>query len=150
MTTEKIYPKAPAGPAGEDVLDRAAVAATIIDLREKGCPADYKCIGISAGQPLPEAHIRAIALAGKNAPLAAKRIYDEIEEERLALRATTPEPFDTQTAYLAELTAKARDIDPAKWLAGVKVEAGVSTWPELKEVYPTPVKVVEEPVVLEK
>ena len=36
------------------------------------------------------------------------------------------------------------NLDSAKWLAGVKLDAGVTTWTALKEIYPTEVVEVVE------
>jgi len=110
-----VYPRAIDGKSVAPI-DAKVVAPLIIAAREAG-KTQKECTGILGEVESDDVH-------GFNA------LYKEIESERLAMAAV---PIGgTQTAYLAELDKIKKHLDPNKYLAGKKAEAGVTTWTDLK------------------
>jgi len=110
-----IYPRAKEDAAEPDAIDTTACAADIIAEVEAG--EKDKIVVCSK------------VLKGLNAWGAISALYDEIEAETKAMAAVPV--AGTQTAYVAELDKVKAHLDSAKYLAGKKAEAGVTTWTDL-------------------
>ena len=124
-----FYPTAPIKPEAEEAIDEAVEAAGIIAKMEAG--EDDKITLISK------------QLAGRDCIRKMTAVYDKVIEEQKALRAVSIAEAKTQTEYVEKLTEKADIADPAKWLAGIKLENEVETWADLKAKF-TVSDVVEE------
>jgi hypothetical protein len=72
----------------------------------------------------------AVGLAGADEVGTMNRILDEIESEVAACRAVSPADYSTVTAFKDALPVKYLDV--TLWYDGLKVEANVSTFDELK------------------
>jgi len=124
---DTFYPTAPVKAVAEEEIDEAVEAAGMLAQMVAG---EKNRITIISKQ-----------LAGRDCINKMSAVYDKVIEEKVALRSVSVAEAKTQTEYVAKLTEKAVYADPAKWLAGVKLENEVTTWTALKELYPT---VVEE------
>lgn len=122
-------------------LDKVAAAPGMIALIERGA-LDYK--GFEDGARLSKIHVCSIFCANFNYdPAEVSALYDEIEAETKAMASVSIAKASTQTAYVAELDKVKTHLDSAKYLAGVKLSADVSTWTALKEIYPAEIVVKE-------
>jgi len=132
-----IYLKAKVAPVEYSPIDKEVVATAVIDLVERGA-SNYS--GFKDGARLPKIHVCSIICANFNYdPQDVGDVYDEIKAEKQAMASVKIADCSTQTAYVAELDKVSENLDSAKWLAGVKLDAGVTTWTALKEIYPTEV-----------
>ena len=129
-----IYPRAKEG-IEKDVIDKKVDAPAMVALIEGGAPAGYS--GFKEGDRLSKVDVCSIIQSGRNCSREMADLYDEIEDEKKAMAGVRISNIATQTAYVAELDKVKNHLDSAKWLAGVKAEANVSTWTALKEIYPT-------------
>jgi len=127
---DKFYPTVPVKPEAEDEIDEAVEAAGIIAQMVAG--EEDKIVLISK------------QLAGRDCIHKMTEVYNKVMEEKRALRSVSIAEAKTQTEYVAKLTEKAVYADPEKWLSGVKAEAGVSTWTDLKLAVTPVVEVVEK------
>ena len=132
----------------EDPIDEAAVAAEIIALRQNGAPAGYK--GFEEGDRLSDKHIRGIVQHGKNAAQTVKRLYKKVEQERRDLMAISPANFDLQKDFVDAIKARTEYIDDVMWFDKLRTYYKVSTWAELKEIFPTPPPPPPPPVSTEE
>jgi len=69
------------------------------------------------------------------------KLYDEIEAETKAMALISIVDAKNESEYVAELDKVKNHLESDKWLAGVKAEAKVTTFKDLKDAY-----AVEEPV----
>ena len=137
-----IYLKAKVAPVEYSPIDKEVVATAVIDLVERGA-SNYS--GFKDGARLSKIHVCSIICANQDYnPVDVSELYDEIEAEKKAMASVRIADCSTQTAYVAELDKVSENLDSAKWLAGVKLDAGVTTWTALKELYPTAVAEVVE------
>ena len=72
----------------------------------------------------------AVGLAGADEVGTMTRVLDEIEAEVKACRAVSPADYSTVTAFKAALPVK--HLDATLWYEGLRAEADVSTFNELK------------------
>ena len=72
----------------------------------------------------------AVGLAGSDEVGTMTRVLDEIEAEVKACRAISPADFSTVTAFKVALPVK--HLDATLWYNGLKAEADVSTFDELR------------------
>jgi len=130
-----------------DVVDEEKMTTDILNLLVTGCPADYECKGVKTGEDLSKPHVIAIAQAnqGVECHALASKIYDGIIKESTEIKAKRPTEYATQTAFVAALEEKADVLSAATALAKLKSYCEVTTWTDLKALYPTP-EVVKEVV----
>ena len=123
-----IYPRAKPV-ITEDTIDEASVASDIIALVEAG--EGSKIVVVSK------------ALKGSNAVRKVSAVYDEIKAEKQAMANVSISDCKTEKEYTGKLAAREKHLDPAKYFAGVKAEAVVTTWTALKtKLSPVEIKVV--------
>ena len=127
---DKFYPTAPEAKPEAVVIDEAKEGPEIIaKIEEMG---------------LNKIQVVSAQLAGRDCIHEMNALYDKVIKERNALKSVSIAEASTQTEYVAKLTEKAVYADPAKWLAGVKLEAEVTMWTALKEaVAPKELEAVE-------
>jgi len=124
-----FYPTAPIKPKAEESIDEAVEAAGILAQMEAG--EDDKITLISK------------QLAGRDCINKMTAVYDKVIAEQKALRAVSIADCKTESEYTDKLTEAADIADPAKWLAGIKLENEVENWADLKAKF-TVSAVVEE------
>ena len=127
---DKFYPTAPVKAVAEEEIDEAVEAAGILAQMVAG--EDDKIVLISK------------QLAGRDCIHKMTAVHDKVIEEKRKLEAVSIAEAKTQTEYVAKLTEVAVVADPAKYLAGVKLENSCTTWTALKELFPTVVAEVVE------
>lgn len=140
MTDEiRIYPFVPVvDPATiEDPLDDIVDGRKIIDLAENGAPAGYKIDGLDmTGKRITLPHILSLAMNGRNAPGGIRRIWDKIMDERNRLLQLDPRWYKTAAAFDAAISAIAVIIPKTVWFDRLRMKYGVTTWTELKALFP--------------
>jgi len=116
-----VYPRAIPVPPAVPAFDSVACAARVIELREADKEITFEqalghCLKVSGGTSAD-----------------VKRVWDEVEADRVKLRQVNPAAFNTLTEYKTGLGMVAKHLDPTDWYDGLKSEIDVTTWIELKE-----------------
>lgn len=140
---EEVYPKAPIAKVEDVIEDEQAMADEMVQLMRDGAKANYFRNGDKdIGKFLDSCHITGIVQHGKNSPEATRRLWDRVQAEMKAYRAVSIADCATETAYKTELGKVKTFLDEADWVAGMKAEAGVTKWSDLKSIVDA--KVVEK------
>lgn len=146
----KVYPEKDS-PAAESPVDEVKLGQDMINIMEEGCTLEYskksRKLGrdddnniiyeMKVGDELERPHVTALAQAGRDIPVIARRVYEEIMSEKKALSAITPRDYDTKAKFAAALDAVCHHIARATWVQKLEDKYEVSTWAELKELFPT-------------
>ena len=140
----KIYPEKDPVEQKEDYIDEALVSANIIDMCENGAPEGYKINGVDmSGKPLSRQHILSIALNGKNAPETAKRIWNDIMDERDKLNEVNILDAKTEDEYKIEIEKICKYVDKDVWYNKILQKYDASSFDDLKvKVEPIEIKKV--------
>ena len=113
-----IYPKAPPLPPAVVPLDDDTIAARVVEQREADeNVSKEQCVGT--------------VLQGKGTVADFYRVWNEVEEERLAMEAVPVTDYETKTAYKTGLSEVRVRLDVQKFADGVLARAKVSTWAAL-------------------
>ena len=133
--SDAIYPRA-LEVKKEDPIDLPSAAEEIIQLMEEGASANYFGNGdADIGKPLGECHITGIAAHGKNSPKTILALYRSIKKEGADAKAISPAKYATETTYKEALNEVMTYLDADIWVEGMKLQAGVTKWEELKDKY---------------
>lgn len=115
-----VYPRALEAAPAVAPFDKVACAAKIVERREADKEETFEqaighCLGVAGGTPAD-----------------VKKVWDEVEEDRVKFRTISPAGFNTLTEYKTGLGMIAKHLDPTDWYNGLKLEVGVSTWAALQ------------------